>query len=114
MDVWSRTAAAAARCTCSRSRSTATRSRAAFAKASARPRSLGEARHARREWPADGGLANDRIEALADGIFAVAMTLLVLDIKSPVKHYRHDGRLDRYLALEHSAIYLRRLASSWC
>ena len=29
------------------------------------------------------GLAKNRIEALADGIFAVAMTLLVLDIKSP-------------------------------
>ena len=30
------------------------------------------------------GLSKNRIEALADGIFAVAMTLLVLDIKSPV------------------------------
>jgi TMEM175 potassium channel family protein len=29
------------------------------------------------------GLAKNRIEALADGIFGVAMTLLVLDIKSP-------------------------------
>lgn len=32
---------------------------------------------------ADGGLAKARIEALADGVFAIAMTLLVLDLKVP-------------------------------
>jgi|SRR5579872_3100183 len=34
--------------------------------------------------PASQGLSKARIEALTDGIFAVAMTLLVLDIKVPV------------------------------
>jgi len=50
------------------------------------------------------GLAKNRIEALADGIFAVAMTLLVLDIKSPI-NLRIDttAGLVEYLAtLEHS------------
>ncbi len=50
------------------------------------------------------GLAKSRVEALADGIFAVAMTLLVLDIKSPEQRVfgsNHD--LIGYLAqLEHS------------
>jgi uncharacterized membrane protein len=50
------------------------------------------------------GLAKDRIEALADGIFAVAMTLLVLDIKSPEnRNFATTGDLVTYLAsLEHS------------
>ena len=30
-----------------------------------------------------GGLATNRLEALVDGVFAVVMTLLVLDIKVP-------------------------------
>jgi hypothetical protein len=33
------------------------------------------------------GLAKGRIKVLSDGIFAVAMSLLVLDIKSPVNQY---------------------------
>jgi uncharacterized membrane protein len=33
--------------------------------------------------PAAAGLAKARVEALADGIFAVAMTLLILDVKVP-------------------------------
>ena len=33
--------------------------------------------------PVGGGFGTTRIEALADGIFAVAMTLLVLDVKLP-------------------------------
>jgi uncharacterized membrane protein len=50
------------------------------------------------------GLGKNRIEALADGIFAVAMTLLVLDIKSPPDlPIESTGALVRYLvALEHS------------
>jgi uncharacterized membrane protein len=50
------------------------------------------------------GLAKNRIEALADGIFAVAMTLLVLDIKSPeTRHFTTTSSLVDYLAtLEHS------------
>jgi uncharacterized membrane protein len=50
------------------------------------------------------GLAKNRIEALADGIFAVAMTLLVLDIKSPVNlTIDTTAGLVEYLAtLEHS------------
>ena len=50
------------------------------------------------------GLSKNRIEALADGIFAVAMTLLVLDIKSPVNlGFESNGNLIGYLAtLEHS------------
>ncbi len=50
------------------------------------------------------GLAKNRIEALADGIFAVAMTLLVLDIKSPVNLFiDSNDRLFAYLqSLEHS------------
>jgi TMEM175 potassium channel family protein len=50
------------------------------------------------------GLAKNRIEALADGIFAVAMTLLVLDIKSPV-NLRIDttaGLIEYLATLEHS------------
>jgi len=50
------------------------------------------------------GLSKHRIEALADGIFAVAMTLLVLDIKLPESvTYASDGDLWRRLvALEHA------------
>jgi len=50
------------------------------------------------------GLGKYRIEALADGIFAVAMTLLVLDIKSPVnREFETAADLVNYLvALEHS------------
>jgi uncharacterized membrane protein len=55
------------------------------------------------------GLAKNRIEALADGIFAVAMTLLVLDIKSPEnRSFETAADLVTYLAaLEHSfAMYV--------
>jgi uncharacterized membrane protein len=50
------------------------------------------------------GLAKGRIEALSDGIFAVAMTLLVLDIKSPENRaFETTSDLINYLlALEHS------------
>jgi uncharacterized membrane protein len=52
------------------------------------------------------GLGKNRIEALADGIFAVAMTLLVLDIKSPVNlPFDTNRALADYLAtLEHSFV----------
>jgi uncharacterized membrane protein len=36
-------------------------------------------------------LGKDRIEALTDGIFAVAMTLLVLDVKLPIEPADLDG-----------------------
>ena len=55
------------------------------------------------------GLAKTRIETLADGIFAVAMTLLVLDIKSPENRaFETTVDLVAYLvALEHSfAMYV--------
>jgi TMEM175 potassium channel family protein len=61
------------------------------------------------EAMAEGGLAKSRIEALADGIFAVAMTLLVLDIKMPDSYnYASDAELWRKLVgLEHAfASYL--------
>jgi len=50
------------------------------------------------------GLAKSRVEALADGIFAVAMTLLVLDIKSPEQRsFASNGEIISYLVqLEHS------------
>jgi uncharacterized membrane protein len=50
------------------------------------------------------GLTKGRIEALADGIFAVAMTLLVLDIKSPTnRKFETATDLLAYLVtLEHS------------
>lgn len=58
------------------------------------------------ESPATGapGLSKNRIEALADGIFAVAMTLLVLDIKMPDSvRYATDAELwQRLFALEHA------------
>ncbi len=65
------------------------------------------------------GLAKNRIEALADGIFAVAMTLLVLDIKSPQnRNFETTGDLVGYLVtLEHSfamyAISFLVLAIFW-
>lgn len=65
------------------------------------------------------GLAKNRIEALADGIFAVAMTLLVLDIKSPenVHFNTADDLVDYLVALEHSfamyAISFLVLAIFW-
>ena len=50
------------------------------------------------------GLAKNRIEALADGIFAVAMTLLVLDIKSSdnVAFETTNGLIGYLATLEHS------------
>jgi uncharacterized membrane protein len=56
--------------------------------------------------PAGGGFGKNRIEALADGIFAVAMTLLVLDVKIPQgEFFRSDGELWlRLLSLEHTFI----------
>jgi uncharacterized membrane protein len=65
------------------------------------------------------GLAKGRIEALSDGIFAVAMTLLVLDIKSPDNKYfaTTDVLLDYLATLEHSfamyAISFFMLAIVW-
>ena len=54
------------------------------------------------------GLAKSRIEALSDGIFAVAMTLLVLDIKSPVNFYftTTGELLDYLLTLDSFAMYV--------
>jgi uncharacterized membrane protein len=52
------------------------------------------------------GMGKGRIEALTDGIFAVAMTLLVLDIKPPV-HLRFEtseALIDHLSALEHSLV----------
>jgi len=55
---------------------------------------------------AGGGFGTTRIEALADGIFAVAMTLLVLDVKLPNgEHFGTSGALlDRLLSLEHTFV----------
>ena len=50
------------------------------------------------------GLSKHRIEALADGIFAVAMTLLVLDIKMP-ESVTYGSEIDvwrRVVGLEHA------------
>ena len=59
------------------------------------------------------GLSKNRIEALADGIFAVAMTLLVLDIKlagATLVRHQHALLIDDLLQLEHSfAIYFDQL-----
>jgi TMEM175 potassium channel family protein len=55
------------------------------------------------------GLGKDRIETLADGIFAVAMTLLVLDIKAPAAPWLDTNRalVDHLAILEHSfAMYV--------
>lgn len=54
------------------------------------------------------GFAKNRLEALIDGIFAVALTLLVLDIKLPenVSYASNDQLWMRLLSLErHFAIY---------
>ena len=50
------------------------------------------------------GLAKGRTEMLSDGIFAVAMTLIVLDIKLPETHHVEtmSDLVDRLRALEHS------------
>lgn len=46
-----------------------------------------------------GGLTKARIEALADGVFAIAMTLLVLDLKVPnISHANPDQLLPALLA----------------
>ena len=60
------------------------------------------------------GLAKNRIEALADGIFAVAMTLLVLDIKSPREPVARNDRRSRRLPASRSSTASRctRSASS--
>ena len=55
------------------------------------------------------GFEKNRLEALADGIFAVAMTLLVLDVKLPDGEIYASNRdlLMRMLSLEHHyVIYL--------
>jgi len=52
------------------------------------------------------GMGKNRIEALTDGIFAVAMTLLVLDIKSPL-HLRfetNEALIEHLAVLEHSFV----------
>jgi uncharacterized membrane protein len=56
--------------------------------------------------PLGGGFGTNRIEALADGIFAVAMTLLVLDVKLPDgETFASSGALlDRLLSLEHTFV----------
>lgn len=53
---------------------------------------------------AGSGFGKNRIEALADGIFAVAMTLLVLDVKLAAgESYATDSALwARLVALEHT------------
>ena len=50
------------------------------------------------------GMSKHRIEALADGMFAVVMTLLVLDIKMPdTVTYASDGDLwQKLVSLEHA------------
>ena len=61
--------------------------------------------------PIGGGFGTTRIEALADGIFAVAMTLLVLDVKLPdgeLYKSNHD-LIERLFSLEH--IYVIYLVS---
>ena len=54
--------------------------------------------------PPGSGFGKNRIEALADGIFAVAMTLLVLDVKLAAGEiYTTDGALwARLVELEHT------------
>jgi uncharacterized membrane protein len=56
-----------------------------------------------------GGLEKSRLEALADGIFAVALTLLVLDIRLPedVVYATNDALWRRLASLErHFVIYV--------
>ena len=52
------------------------------------------------------GFRTSRIEALADGIFAVAMTLLVLDVKLPGDEVFTSSAalLDRVLSLSHTFV----------
>ena len=59
-----------------------------------------------RRIPVGGGFGTTRIEALADGIFAVAMTLLVLDVKLPNgEHFATSGDLlERLFSLEHTFV----------
>jgi uncharacterized membrane protein len=45
------------------------------------------------EQPAVGGLSTARIQALCDGVFAVAMTLLILDVKVPLSSHDLPGHL---------------------
>jgi hypothetical protein len=54
------------------------------------------------------GFSKNRIEALIDGIFAVALTLLVLDIKLPENlFYATNGELwTRLKSLERHVIYV--------
>ena len=54
--------------------------------------------------PVPEGFGKNRIEALADGIFSVAMTLLVLEIKLPAAESlpSHADLLHRLLSLESS------------
>jgi len=54
--------------------------------------------------PVPEGFGKNRIEALADGIFSVAMTLLVLEIKLPAAETlpTHADLLHRLLSLESS------------
>jgi len=54
--------------------------------------------------PVPEGFGKNRIEALADGIFSVAMTLLVLEIKLPAAESlpTHADLLHRLLSLESS------------
>ena len=65
------------------------------------------------------GLSKHRIEALADGIFAVAMTLLVLDIKMPetVSYASEADLWQRIVSLEHAlasyAISFAMLSVYW-
>jgi uncharacterized membrane protein len=56
--------------------------------------------------PVGGGFGTTRIEALADGIFAVAMTLLVLDVKLPDGEYysTNHALLVRLLSFEHEYV----------
>jgi uncharacterized membrane protein len=45
------------------------------------------------EQPTEGGLSTARIQALCDGVFAVAMTLLILDVKVPLSSHDLPGHL---------------------
>jgi uncharacterized membrane protein len=56
--------------------------------------------------PSDVGFGTTRIEALSDGIFAVAMTLLVLDVKLPVgeSFASSQALFDRLISLEHTFV----------